>query len=55
MGIARQTHVIVEVQPQTLGKRLRRVYLSLILERVGTTAKVFLDDSLNTILPMGLG
>ena len=55
MRIARQTHIVVKVQSQTLGKRLRRVCLALIHERLRTTAKVFLDDRLHTILPMGQG
>ena len=53
--IAGQTDIVVQVEPQALGKRLRRIGLSFIDERLRTAAHILLYHRLHAVTPVWHG
>ena len=49
--IAGEGNIVVPIQPETLGKRLRRVALPFVSEVLGTFTQVGIKNALQTILP----
>ena len=53
MRIRGDTYVVVPVETEAGSKRLRRVLLALVGERLGALAKVGIENTLQTVLPSG--
>ena len=51
--VACQAHIVVEVEPKALGKRFRRVGLSLKDKRLRAASHIAFDERLNAVLPVG--